>query len=209
MPHIHKKTKITLTLILSALLLFATVFRGGTVSALTPKSDVTQVSFFTKLVKQVRGEGKGELRGVYVPGLFSLPVVQQPADQPNYVSGNKGEVTQFSNASSFGNIGLLAHNTLSGELFSKLEVGMEAQLFFGDGEVENFTVVEILKFQALDPESPQSDFRSLDGRESLSAAELFTRVYSGESHVTFQTCIQKNGSPNWGRLFVIAVPVSQ
>lgn len=60
------------------------------------------------------------LRGVYVPNVLALPVVQQPADQPYYVSNRDGEATQFSMAARYGNIGLLAHNTLSGRLFSGL-----------------------------------------------------------------------------------------
>src|SRR5512139_396553 len=65
------------------------------------------------------------LRGVYVQNVLALPVVQQPADQPYYVSSRDGELTQFSLVSRYGNIGLLAHNTLSGSLFSGLAPGQE------------------------------------------------------------------------------------
>ena len=61
------------------------------------------------------------LRGVYVPNVLALPIVQQPADKPYYVSNHNGEATQFSIASQYGNIGLLAHNNLSGRFFSQLE----------------------------------------------------------------------------------------
>src|SRR5690242_14771321 len=62
----------------------------------------------------------GALRGVYVPNVLALPIVQQPANEPYYVSSQDGEVTQFSAVSRYGNIGLLAHNNLSGKSFSKL-----------------------------------------------------------------------------------------
>ena len=35
---------------------------------------------------------------------------------------------------------------------------------------------------------------------------MFKRVYAGDRHVTFQTCIQEEGISSWGRLFVVAVP---
>ncbi|HMB24018.1 MAG TPA: hypothetical protein VKP08_14345, partial [Anaerolineales bacterium] len=35
------------------------------------------------------------LSGVYVQDVLALPVVQQPAGQPYYVSSHEGEITQF------------------------------------------------------------------------------------------------------------------
>jgi hypothetical protein len=43
----------------------------------------------------------------------------------------------------------------------------------------------------------------------LTVDQLFGKVYRGERHVTFQTCIANPESPSWGRLFVIAVPKEQ
>jgi len=206
MPRKDKTTKVVLNLLLS-IFIFTASFQAGPVFALTEKNNISELPAFANFALQAQGGGTNELRSVYVPAAFALSVVQQPLDDPYYVSTNNGEVTQFSTASLFGSVGLLAHNTLSGRLFSKLEVGMEVRLIFGDGQVENFIVTEVLQYQALTPESSQSDFRSLDGRETLSAVELFDRVYSGEYHVTFQTCILQDGEPSWGRLFVIAEPV--
>jgi hypothetical protein len=127
-------------------------------------------------------------------------------DQPYYVSNRNGEITQFAMASRYGSTGLLAHNTLSGRSFSNLAVGQEVQLVFGDGRVEYFEVREILRFQALEPESVSSSFQNLDGNETLSAVEMFNRAYVGEDRLVFQTCIAAEGNASWGRLFVIAVP---
>jgi hypothetical protein len=146
------------------------------------------------------------LRGVYVANILTLPVVQQPADRPYYVSNRNGEVTQFDMASRYGSTGLLAHNTLSGKVFFNLAFGQDVQLVYGDGRVENFEIRQILHFQALDPESISSPFRNLDRNEVISATEMFNRVYAGGPRLVFQTCIEAEGNVSWGRLFAVAVP---
>ena len=149
------------------------------------------------------------LRGVYVKDVLALPVAQQPSSNAGYVSNKDGEVTQFAMASKFGNIGLLAHNHLAGRVFSQLAIGQEVRLVYGDGKIKTYIVTDILRYQALTPTSPYSDFRSLDGGKTLNAEQMFKRVYFGDPHVTFQTCIAKNGNASWGRLFVIAIPKAE
>jgi hypothetical protein len=151
----------------------------------------------------------GLMRGVYVQNVLTLPIVQQPMNDPYYVSNHDGEVTQFSTASQYGNIGLLAHNNLSGKSFSQLSVGQEVDVMYGDGKVEKFVITEVLHFQALQPGSQQSFFLNLDTSETLSANEMFNRVYTGDYHLTFQTCIKAYGNMSWGRLFVVATPKLQ
>jgi hypothetical protein len=146
------------------------------------------------------------LRGVYVPDVLALPVAQQPVDRPYYVSSHNGEATQFAMASQYGNIGLLAHNTLSGKLFSQLSIGLQVRLVYGDGRVEEFIVASVLRFSASQPESVSSSFHNLDRNETLSSGEMFSRAYAGERHLVFQTCIAANGNASWGRLFIIALP---
>jgi len=147
------------------------------------------------------------LRNVYFGDSLILPVVQQPGDRPNYVSTNDGEVTQFSSASQYGNIGLLAHNYLSGKSFSHLAIGQAVQLEYQDGKTESFIIAEILSYRALRPKDPFSSFQNLNNQaEILSAAQMFERVYAGDHHITLQTCIAKNGISSWGRLFIVAVP---
>ena len=160
----------------------------------------------TDLYKSDPNSNENLLRGVYVANILDLPVVQQPADDPYYVSGHNGEVTQFELVSRYGSTGLLAHNTLSGKSFSQLAIGQEVQLFYEDGSVEYFVVAQILRFQALQPESVSSTFRNLDRNETLSAGEMFTRAYVGENRLVFQTCIAAKGNASWGRLFVVALP---
>jgi hypothetical protein len=148
------------------------------------------------------------LRGVFIPGLASWPVVQQPDGSPGFVSQNFGELTQFGMVADAGNVGLLAHNYLSGIDFSHLAPGDGVILVYGDGHTETFLVTQVLQYQALDPENPYSQFRDLVTQEVLPAENLFDKVYRGERHVTFQTCITAEGNLSWGRLFVIAEPVS-
>jgi hypothetical protein len=161
---------------------------------------------FTDFSLSVQNGQANVLRGVYVADVVALPIVQQSLDHPYYVSNRDGEVTQFSIASQYGNIGLLAHNTLSGKFFSRLSVGQQVRLVYGGGKVEEFVVAKILSFQASDPESISSSFRNLDRDETLSAGDMFLRAYAGERHLVFQTCIAANGNPSWGRLFIIAMP---
>jgi hypothetical protein len=161
---------------------------------------------FAEFNRSVQNGEAGVLRGVYVPDVLALPVVQQPTNKPYYVSNRDGQITQFSIASQYGNTGLLAHNTLSGKLFSQLAIGQEVRLVYGDGKVEYYVIAQSMRFQALQPESVSSSFHNLDRSETLTAGQMFNRAYVGESRVVFQTCIAAEGNPSWGRLFVIAVP---
>ena len=161
---------------------------------------------FTDFAQPVENGDVNTLSGVYVPNVLALPVIQQPSGNAGYVSSKDDQATQFAMASQFGSVGLLAHNYLSGRFFYKLAVGQEVRLVYGNGEVEYFVITEILRYQALEPNSQLSSFRNLDHSEVLSAEQMFKRVYAGERHVTFQTCIAANGIVSWGRLFVVAKP---
>lgn len=164
---------------------------------------------FSEFSNSVLNGRADHARGVYVPHRFAMPIVQQPYGSPGYVSGEDGLVTQFRMANQYGNVGLLAHNYLAGEEFYKLEVGDEVRLIHGDGRVEFFAVSEILLYQALQPHSVYSSFRDLKTDEVLPVEKMFKRVYFGDRHITFQTCIEKDGNESWGRLFIIAIPKAE
>jgi hypothetical protein len=161
---------------------------------------------FTTFVESVQDGKAGVLKGVYVPGVFALPIIQQPVGNPGFVSQVDNVITQFSMAAEVGNIGLLAHNHLAGREFPNLSLGDEIRLIYGDGKIEYFVVTEMLEYQALQPYSPYSEFRDLETNTTITAEELFRKVYRGERHVTFQVCIAANGVDAWGRLFIIAQP---
>lgn len=148
------------------------------------------------------------LTGVYVDQSFSMLVVQQPHNQPGFISSSDGNVTDFRLARDYGSIGLIAHNYLGGKLFDQFDVGQTLYLVYGDSEVVAYTVLKIDQFQALSPNSPYSDFVNLDGTEgTISAEDLFYQMYGQEDAVVFQTCIEKDGNSTWGRLFITAVPM--
>ena len=164
---------------------------------------------FAEFSRSVQNGETKTLRGVYIDEVLALPIVQQPSGSPAFVSNKDGEITQFDMAAQYGNIGLLAHNHLSGKLFAGLAVGQHVRLVYGDGRVETFVISEVLRFQALQPNSPYSSFRNLEKtEETLTAGQMFERAYLGDRHITFQTCIEAYGNTSWGRLFVVAVPKS-
>jgi hypothetical protein len=172
-------------------------------------SNRSAVSFRRFAYDSVTLEGDPQLKGLSIKDAEDLPVVQQPLGDTNFVSPEDGVVTQFASASSYGNIGLLAHNYLSGQSFSRLEIGQELSLVYKDGRTESFVVVEILRYRALDPKNPYSSFQNLSHQEEiLTVGQMFDRAYQGERHLTLQTCIAAEGNASWGRLFVIAVPAS-
>jgi hypothetical protein len=86
-------------------------------------------------------------------------------------------------------------------------IGDHVDVVYGDGVVQSYVVSNIIRYQAMQPYSPNSTFVNLDTNEQLSANNLFYQVYSGSHHLTLQTCIQEGVVDSWGRLFIIAEPV--
>ncbi len=148
----------------------------------------------------------GVLRGVYVPNILADGVVQQPADDGNFVSTQQGYITQFAAASTLGSTGLLAHNFLAGSSFPELQVGTLVYLVYGDGTTAAYIVKQTLQYQALQPESPYSQFVDLSNGNSMSSSQVFKAAYGRPGAVVFQTCIANGGVPSWGRLFIVAEP---
>ncbi len=171
-----------------------------------PQAGSSAIPDLTTFISSVTDGNRKVLRGVYAPGVFALPVVQQ--QYAAEVSKADGTATQFGMAQSYGVVGLLAHNYLSGQKFFELSVGQPISLVYGDGRIEAFRVTRILRFQATIPESANSGFIDLESGKGTDAEGLFRRVYMGSRHVTFQTCIEQAGSSSWGRLFVIAEPTA-
>jgi hypothetical protein len=169
----------------------------------TPAAAASAIPDLATFISSVENGNADNLTGVYVEGVFALPVVQQPASNPAYVSSIASTLTQFSLAAQYGNIGLLAHNYLSGQYFSQLSIGKQIILVYGDGHTEAFRVAGIYRYQATNPSSTNSNFIDLDTGQYLTNSQLFNKIYAGSRHVAFQTCITENGDLNWGRLFVV------
>ena len=196
------RTSLNASLLLA---LFISLFFNSA-PALALEKDNSDLPEFSEFVTAVRDGQAGVLRGVYVPGVLAFPIVQQPADNANFVASDDGIITQFKMPAQYGNVGLLAHNDLSGRFFFDLALGQEVRLVYGDGRIEIFVITQILKYQALQPSSPYSSFRDLETQDTLTVSQMFQKAYLGERHVTFQTCIAAYGNSSWGRIFVIATP---
>jgi hypothetical protein len=146
--------------------------------------------------------------GVYVPGFLALPVVQQPTGNTGFVSGKPETVTQFQLAARYGVTGFLAHNYLAGNEFYRLMEGLKVFVINGDGSRDRYRINKIKEYQKLTPGSNWSHYIDLETGERLSTYELFGQYYQGDHHVTFQTCIAKNGIETWGLRFVVAEPLN-
>jgi len=162
---------------------------------------------FWSFIKSV-ADGELELKGLYIPSVLALEVVQQPKSQPTFVSADPNKATQFELASTYGTIGLLAHNFAGGAGFAEVVIGDKVDLVFGDGRIQQYRVSSILRFQAIDPANTRTSFLDLATQLKATAEDLFMKVYSGKPHLTLQTCISKGSISSWGRLFIIAEPIS-
>lgn len=181
---------------------------GNSAQTIAPAGSAS-VSPLDKFVAQVKNERADVVVGVYVSSVLALKVIQQPANNADYISPMRGTATQFGFAAQVGTIGLLAHNYSSGELFSSLALGQEVDIVYGDGALHRYQVSTVRHFQALSPMDPYSDLVDLDnGNSQRSSTDVFNQVYGGSGMVVFQTCIKANGDPSWGRLFVTASPIS-
>ena len=147
--------------------------------------------------------------GVYLGDNHYLRVVQQPSGRPEFVSGVSGVATSFQLASSYGTIGLIAHNYLGGRFFLDVKEGDDIHVLDGYGRSRCYRVMRIRQFQALEPRSPRSRFIDLDTHQTATASEIFREIYTGEHHLVLQTCIEKGQIKEWGRQFVIAEPVME
>ncbi len=150
--------------------------------------------------------GAHEITGIYLSDVAALPVVQQPAGQPGFVSEQDEQVTQFGMASQYGSIGILAHNTLAGRYFFQLQPNQIVTLTYGDGELQTYRIQQVLQYQALRPLDPYTNFVDLQTQAVVDVVSVFNNVYAAEGRLVLQTCIEANGDESWGRLFIIAEP---
>ena len=149
------------------------------------------------------------VKWIDVEGGFSLPVVQQPADDLIYVSNKRDLLTQFQLADQNGVVGLLAHDYLAGKKFYDLQVGQIVSITYQDDSVRHYQIISLHRYQKINPSDLYSDFVDLDTHEQLSSAQVFSLYYLGNHHLTLQTCLEGEGRLDWGLFFVTASPVDQ
>jgi len=169
----------------------------------TSSRELIALANFTQ---RVTNGDAGQIAGVYAMDVFALPVVQQPAGRPAYISTQAGVLTEFSLAAPYGSLGFLAHNNLAGSLFQGLHPGNTLVVIFGDGAQGWYRIAKVRHFQAFDPTSPTSNYLDLEQGDHLTYTDLFQQTYGQAGDVILQTCISSGGIESWGRLFVIATP---
>lgn len=182
---------------------------GANLESIQPSS--AAITSLATFVSSVAVSGNPDMvAGIFARGLFAAPIVQQPSTAPGFVSTETEAATQFGMAAQYGTVALLAHNYLLGEQFFSVEQGEILSLVYGDGHAQNYRVKQILQYQALSPSSPYSDFLDLTDPNGsvISVTDLFYKVYTQNGQLVLQTCIEANGDPSWGRLFVIAEPAA-
>jgi len=199
---LYYKTR-TLALV-GTLLILLSSYPQPVVIPSTTTNKFTKKLFYKKLPVQT-----ALAEWVSVSGLFSLPIMQQPENNPIYVANKSNILTQFQRATQNGVTGLLAHNFLSGREFSRLKIGQEISVTYTDHIVRNYRVSSIYHYQKLDPSDLFSDLIDLHSGRELSSSEVFNRFYRGRHHVTLQTCLEEDGRLDWGLLFVVALPTNQ
>ena len=130
--------------------------------AITSDSPDRPVPSLAEFVESLELNGQENIVGVYAPGLFALRVVQQPLHELAFVSDLPNVLTQFKLASDYGSYGFLAHDYLAGATFFDFEIGQRIFLVEGNGIIQSYIITDLLRFQALSPQSPYSQFRYLD-----------------------------------------------
>jgi hypothetical protein len=185
--------------------------RSATVDSQQPEvlltAEIPAVSpVLQKFIDEVSDGQAGVVRGVHVPGVFNLPVIQQPIKNAAFVSEENDTVTQFKSAAQYGVTGLLAHNYLAGELFYNIDIGQKVVIVMGDGAMREYWVTGIYQFRKISPNNLRSNLVDLSNGMTLTTAQVFSMFYRGDDKVTFQTCLEGEGKLNWGLTFIVADP---
>lgn len=211
-----RKTTAKITCVLLALALVMMVIQpanqvlampvtGDIVLAPSKVSDHASIKTLEDFAASLNNGKSSQIVGLYAKDIFALQVVQQPSGNAGYVSASSSSVvTQFGMASSYGSIGMLAHNYLAGGKFSSLSSGTIIYVIYGDGKTVAYKVSQVRKFQAVSPNSMTSNFIDLSNSKTLTSTEVFKKTYGNSGALVLQTCISNDGNSSWGRLFIIA-----
>jgi hypothetical protein len=141
--------------------------------------------------------------GLFVPFMVSTPItsidvagktlsVVQQNGSWYFVSDAANTVTQFELSR---NLTFLAHDNLAGEYFTGLKVG--DAITVGN---DTFYVTELNRYQVV-----KTDYTNLDTGYKLTETEIsYLYYYMRPDTLVLQTCIERFGNYQWGRLFIRA-----
>src|ERR1035437_4896382 len=140
--------QLTLILLIIGVILSSLAFAGASASipvtsaqsAILPIEKGNALPDMQSFIVSVTNGQSGIPTGVYVPGVLALKIVQQPKDNPAFVSTAPDMLTQFGMASSYFTVGLLAHNFLAGAQFANLQMDQKIFLVFGDGNLKDYKI---------------------------------------------------------------------
>jgi hypothetical protein len=144
---------------------------------------------------------------IVFPNSPPIPTVPQPSGDYAWVSKDSNALTEFSMSKDWYGIPTYgAHNYEIGKYISKLNIGdtiafQEGTPQRGGGYAKKVTGVR--RFQAERPRDYLSPLIDLDTGKKYTSTELSKEIYKNKKGTVFQTCIEKDGNINWGRLFVI------
>ena len=144
------------------------------------------------------------LSGIYVENILADRIVQQPIGNPGYVSNEEDTVTQFSMATHFGTIGILAHNTAAGAAFFELELDDVIYLVQSSGKLQSFIVKEIQEYQAIWPNNTYSDFFDLRDPSSLISAQTLFLIHTAGAEFSFFKPVSKTAGIRAGEGFLLS-----
>jgi len=131
------------------------------------------------------------------PDMPPVVIIQQPTGDYGFVSSAEYAVTEY-NIPGGGNTIFLAHSfTETGRAILRLKIGDRVIID------KNYVVVRIYEFEAVKPTDGYSPMIYTETGETLSSSRALDMVFSNPEQVVFQTCIEKNYNPYWGRLFVV------
>jgi hypothetical protein len=103
-----------------------------------------------------------------------------------------------------GSLAFTAHEALAGGSFIQLAVGDVVTVVYDNRQVDRYVVSDVETYQAAQPSSVWSSFIDLDNGITYSSERLGQNIYLAGHGLVLQTCIEKDGDVNWGRMFVIA-----
>lgn len=132
---------------------------------------------------------------VCVIGLFCSVVLDQWAVPDPY-----GYVARYANPLVKGDL-LLAHNHHDGLYFLKMQEG-DVVMYYNDLEWEEYAVTEVLRYQAIPPQSETPLLIDLETGKERTVYWVYDNVFN--YGLIFQTCIIKDEDPLWGRIFIRA-----
>lgn len=133
---------------------------------------------------------------------------EQPGGRASYVS-REDYFTIFSQVLLYDSLGLLAHNDLAkGQLITDMKIGDIIYIDSPRGTYQKYKgewkATKISSYQAISPNKTTSDFVDMDDPTAAAktASQLFLEIYGIPGRTTFQTCIEAEDNPSYGRRFV-------